>query len=99
MEGKTEYKVRDILSKELGKEVNIVCSRDGWSFTNFTSSIAGSHSHLIVGHVGLLERENASILNASISSFARRTVSGYQQAMKRLGLSCPLYLTQVCFLC
>ena len=53
----------------------------------------------IVGHVGLLERENASILNASISSFARRTVSGYQQAMKRLGLSCPLYLTQVCFLC
>jgi len=75
VEGKTEYKVRDILLKELGNEVNIVCSRD-------------------VGHVGLLERENASILNASISSFARRTVRGYQQAMKRLGLSCPLYLTQ-----
>lgn len=34
MEGKTEYKVRDILLKELGKEVNIVCSRDGWSFIN-----------------------------------------------------------------
>ncbi|KAF8806685.1 putative hydantoinase/oxoprolinase [Phlegmacium glaucopus] len=75
VEGKTEYKVRDILLKELGQEVNIVCSRD-------------------VGHVGLLERENASILNASILSFAHRTIRGYQKAMKRLGLSCPLYLTQ-----
>lgn len=32
VEGKTEYKVRDILLKELGNEVNIVCSRDGWVF-------------------------------------------------------------------
>ena len=32
VEGKTEYKARDILLKELGKGVNIVCSRDGWSF-------------------------------------------------------------------
>lgn len=97
MEGKTEYKVRDILLKELGKEVNIVCSRDGWSFINLP--LPSPDHTLTVGHVGLLERENASILNASISSFARRTVRGYQQAMKRLGLSCPLYLTQVSFLC
>ncbi|ESK98388.1 hydantoinase [Moniliophthora roreri MCA 2997] len=47
-----------------------------------------------VGQVGLLERENASILNASISSFAQRTVKGFQDAMKRLGLRCPLYITQ-----
>ncbi|KIJ29231.1 hypothetical protein M422DRAFT_37035 [Sphaerobolus stellatus SS14] len=47
-----------------------------------------------VGQVGLLERENASILNASIMAFARRTISGFQRAIRRLGLSCPLFLTQ-----
>ncbi|KAJ7183113.1 hydantoinase/oxoprolinase [Mycena filopes] len=47
-----------------------------------------------VAQVGFLERENASILNASISKFARRTIHGFENAMKRLGLVCPLYLTQ-----
>ena len=48
----------------------------------------------VVGHVGFLERENASILNASIMSFAQRTVRGYKRALRALGLRCPLYLTQ-----
>ncbi|KAF8582179.1 Hydantoinase/oxoprolinase [Ramaria rubella] len=47
-----------------------------------------------VGQVGLLERENASILNAAIIGFAKHTISGFQSAMRRLGLSCPLFLTQ-----
>ena len=50
---------------------------------------------LLVGQVGLLERENASILNASILSFARRTVSAYRDVLHLLNLDCPLYLTQV----
>ncbi|KAF9553636.1 Hydantoinase/oxoprolinase [Agrocybe pediades] len=73
--GKQEYRAREILKRELGTAVNIVCSCD-------------------VGHVGFMERENASILNASIMSFAKRTVRGYRRAMTRLGLNCPLYLTQ-----
>ncbi|CAA7263046.1 unnamed protein product [Cyclocybe aegerita] len=75
VEGKQEYQAREILRRELGDRVNVVCSRD-------------------VGHVGFLERENASILNASIMSFAQRTILSYKRAMKRLGLRCPLYLTQ-----
>lgn len=47
-----------------------------------------------VGQVGLLERENASILNASILTFAQRTIRGFQAAMKALDLACPLFLTQ-----
>ncbi|RVX70342.1 hypothetical protein B0A52_05841 [Exophiala mesophila] len=47
-----------------------------------------------VSNIGLLERENASILNASILSFARRTIHGFRAAMKRLGLSCPLFISQ-----
>ena len=48
----------------------------------------------IVGQVGLLERENASILNAAILTFAQRTIRGFQAAMRALSLSCPLFLTQ-----
>ncbi|KAK0493586.1 Hydantoinase/oxoprolinase-domain-containing protein, partial [Armillaria luteobubalina] len=73
--GSNEYKVRDILAKELGLAINIICSRD-------------------VGQLGFLERENASILNASITSFAQHTIQGFERAMKRLGLACPLYITQ-----
>ncbi|KAH7258779.1 hypothetical protein B0J15DRAFT_583674 [Fusarium solani] len=48
-----------------------------------------------IGNIGFLERENASILNASIIKFARKTIAGFVTAMKSLGLSsCPLLLTQ-----
>ncbi|KAI0694195.1 hydantoinase/oxoprolinase [Cytidiella melzeri] len=47
-----------------------------------------------VGQVGLLERENASILNAAILNFARRTINGFKSAMRFLNLTCPLFLTQ-----
>ncbi|KAG9232628.1 hypothetical protein BJ875DRAFT_466290 [Amylocarpus encephaloides] len=50
-----------------------------------------SHS---IGGVGLLERENATILNASILAVARSTVNGFKRAMKELKLACPLFLTQ-----
>ena len=43
---------------------------------------------------GLLERENASILNAAILRYAKRTVKGFRRAMKGLKLTCPLFLTQ-----
>lgn len=43
---------------------------------------------------GFLERENASILNAAILRFARRTIHAFQAALKSLNITCPLYLTQ-----
>ncbi|KIV84992.1 hypothetical protein PV11_00733 [Exophiala sideris] len=54
-------------------------------------SIVCSHS---IGGPGLLPRENATILNASILAFARKTIHGFRLAMARLDLACPLYLTQ-----
>ncbi|KAL0955619.1 hypothetical protein HGRIS_001852 [Hohenbuehelia grisea] len=47
-----------------------------------------------VGQVGLLERENASILNASLLAFARRTIRGFVRAIRSLSLVAPLYITQ-----
>jgi len=47
-----------------------------------------------ISNLGFLERENASILNASIHRFAQRTVAEFRTAMSRLDLRCALYLTQ-----
>lgn len=47
-----------------------------------------------VSNIGFLERENASILNASILKFAWKTIKGFRAAMKRLDLHCALYITQ-----
>ncbi len=52
-----------------------------------------SVSHQI-GRLGLLERENATILNASLSSVTRRIVSGLAEALRGIGLNCPLYFSQ-----
>ena len=50
-----------------------------------------SCSHKI-GRPGFLERENASILNASLRRFARHVIAGFNFAVQRLG-KCSLYIT------
>lgn len=50
-----------------------------------------SCSHAI-GQLGFLERENASILNASLRRFARQVIDGFQSAVQKLG-RCKLYIT------
>ncbi|KAF3001465.1 hypothetical protein E8E13_008395 [Curvularia kusanoi] len=47
-----------------------------------------------VANLGFLERENAAILNASILSFARKTIASFQAPMQKLGLNCPVFITQ-----
>lgn len=47
-----------------------------------------------IGGVGLLERENATVLNASILPLAKRTVRAFCKAMSKLHLNCTLFLTQ-----
>ncbi|KAI5461836.1 hypothetical protein BGZ63DRAFT_509430 [Mariannaea sp. PMI_226] len=47
-----------------------------------------------ISNLGFLERENASILNASIHRFAQKTIREFRMAMKSLKLQCGLYLTQ-----
>lgn len=47
-----------------------------------------------VANLGFLERENAAILNASILSFARKTIASFQEPIKTLGLNCPVFITQ-----
>ncbi|KAI9736357.1 MAG: hypothetical protein M1834_001243 [Cirrosporium novae-zelandiae] len=59
--------------------------------TELGSSYDVSCSHT-VGRLGFLERENASILNASLRRFARRVITGLRSAIRHLG-KCRLYIT------
>lgn len=47
-----------------------------------------------VGSLGLLERENATILNAALFGVARRVVDGFHAALGAHGLTVDSYLTQ-----
>jgi len=47
-----------------------------------------------IGRIGLLERENAGVMNASLSTLARETISGFKEALKRLGIEAPFYVSQ-----
>ncbi|EJT98544.1 hypothetical protein DACRYDRAFT_57377 [Dacryopinax primogenitus] len=46
-----------------------------------------------ISNIGLLDRENASILNAALLSYARKTVRGFRSAAQRLQLTCPVFIT------
>ena len=47
-----------------------------------------------LGRIGLLERENAALLNAALIPLARATVAGFTAAIAASGIAAPLYLTQ-----
>ncbi len=47
-----------------------------------------------IGRIGLLERENAAILNSCLRRLAVETVTAFRQAISEMGITAPLYLTQ-----
>jgi N-methylhydantoinase A/oxoprolinase/acetone carboxylase beta subunit len=47
-----------------------------------------------LGRIGLLERENVALLNASLAALARRTVDAFEAAMRQAGIAAPLFVTQ-----
>jgi N-methylhydantoinase A/oxoprolinase/acetone carboxylase beta subunit len=47
-----------------------------------------------IGRMGLLERENAAIVNAALKGLANDVVAAFSQLAEKLGLGCPLYFTR-----
>lgn len=47
-----------------------------------------------IGRLGLLERENAALLNTSLLPLAERVVKSLDSALKVRQLDCPLYISQ-----
>ncbi|CAG9955853.1 unnamed protein product, partial [Clonostachys rosea f. rosea IK726] len=50
-------------------------------------------SHKVAG-VGFIERENATILNATILPFARKTIGQFQRSIRELEIPAKLFLTR-----
>lgn len=53
--------------------------------------ITESHS---IGRLGILERENAALLNASLLDFAARVVDSFEAAVRARGLDCRFFISQ-----
>jgi N-methylhydantoinase A/oxoprolinase/acetone carboxylase beta subunit len=47
-----------------------------------------------LGRIGLLERENAALLNAALAGLARDAIAGFRAAIATSGIDAPLHLTQ-----
>ena len=47
-----------------------------------------------LGRIGLLERENAALLNAALSDLAQVTIAGFEAAIAASRIDAPLYITQ-----
>jgi N-methylhydantoinase A/oxoprolinase/acetone carboxylase beta subunit len=47
-----------------------------------------------LGRIGLLARENVTLLNAALIGLARRTAQGFVRALADGGITAPLYITQ-----
>ncbi len=54
-------------------------------------SITLSH---MVGRAGLLERENAAVLNASLTALSRDVVGSIRSALRELDVEAPVYISQ-----
>jgi N-methylhydantoinase A/oxoprolinase/acetone carboxylase beta subunit len=47
-----------------------------------------------LGRIGLLERENAAIMNASLADLSTAVVGAFRQALEALSISAPFYISQ-----
>ncbi len=53
--------------------------------------ITQSHS---MGKLGIMERENAALLNTALLSFAGRVATSFTEALQKRGLTCPMFISQ-----
>ena len=46
------------------------------------------------GRIGLIDRENAAAMNASLAALAERVVGSFRNAIRTMGIICPFYISQ-----
>ena len=55
------------------------------------ATVTQSHK---IGRIGLIERENAAIMNASLAALSRRVVGSFREALAHHGIDAPFYISQ-----
>lgn len=87
-------KLRSIAICSVFSPVNDECEQQAAEiFAAELPGVAISRSHEI-GRIGLLERENATILNACLRGLASRLVEALRTALAQLEITAPVWLSQ-----
>jgi N-methylhydantoinase A/oxoprolinase/acetone carboxylase beta subunit len=86
--------IRSVAVSAVFSPLNIACEEEAESILREECpDVAVTLSHRL-GRIGLLERENATLLNACLIELARTTTRAFAQALRVSGITAPLYLTQ-----
>lgn len=73
------------------KSEHEIAARDYFLRRLPSARISVSHE---IGRVGLIERENATIINASLLDLAAKATAAFKSALTDSGIDAPLYLSQ-----
>ena len=86
--------IRSVAITSVFSPLNASCEDDAAAILREECpDVAVTLSHRL-GRIGLLERENATLLNACLVALARTTTRAFTDALRASGITAPLYLTQ-----
>jgi N-methylhydantoinase A/oxoprolinase/acetone carboxylase beta subunit len=86
--------IRSVAIAAVFSPLNAACEEDAAAIVREECpDVAVTVSHRL-GRIGLLERENAALLNACLIELARKTTRAFTAALRASGIAAPLYLTQ-----
>ena len=89
-----EEGIRTVALTSVFSPVNPAMERRGAEIVrNEMGDVSLTLSHQI-GRVGLLERENAAIMNASLAALSMRVVSSFRAALGELRIEAPFFISQ-----
>src|SRR6185369_5945488 len=89
-----ELAIRSVAVAAVFSPLNASCEEDAAAILrDECPGVAVTLSHRL-GRIGLLERENAALLNACLIELARITTRAFSLALNASGITAPLYLTQ-----
>ena len=89
-----ELGIRSVAVAAVFSPLNASCEEEAAAILHEECpDVAVTLSHRL-GRIGLLERENAALLNACLIELARTTTRAFTEALRGSGIGAPLYLTQ-----
>ena len=86
--------IRSVVVAAVFSPLNASCEEDAAAILREECPDAAVTLSHRLGRIGLLERENAALLNACLIELARNTILAFTQALRTSGIAAPLYLTQ-----
>ena len=102
----SDHEIDAVISDLVSKKVEAVSISSAFSPMNPEPELlvgrrvraALPNAHITLSHklgrLGILERENAALLNTSLLSFADRVVSSFVEAIRQRGLKCRFFVSQ-----